>query len=178
MEDVTFLTIHHSLHFKTYCTFYRQIFVCPKNMSWCEQKAVWANKYTISQCENEWRYRFTTRTLWTGNMWLYKNRTHAADILGGTWPTTVERRTTADSVFNLTSACILFQRMVSKLACKYDGLARSSPLQMHPHFSYFSTLRSRLCLHVSCSSNKHSHPSINLSVHLLKHRVRSVNRQI
>jgi len=30
MEDVTFLTIHHSLHSKTYCTFYRQIFVYPQ----------------------------------------------------------------------------------------------------------------------------------------------------
>ena len=30
MEDVTFLTIHHSLHSKTYCTFYKQIFVCPQ----------------------------------------------------------------------------------------------------------------------------------------------------
>ena len=32
-----------------------------------------------------------------------KTRTHVDDILRGTWPTTVERRTTADSVLNLAS---------------------------------------------------------------------------
>ena len=32
-----------------------------------------------------------------------KTRTHADNILRGTWPTTVEQWTTADSVFNLTS---------------------------------------------------------------------------
>ena len=56
-----------------------------------------------------------------------KNRTHADDILHGTWPTTGEQRTTADSVLNLVSTSIPFQRMVSEHACKYDGLARSSP---------------------------------------------------
>ena len=57
-----------------------------------------------------------------------KNRTHAADTcISLTCPTTVERRTTADIVFNLASTSIPFQQMVSKLACKYDGLARNSP---------------------------------------------------
>ena len=57
-------------------------------------------------------------------MWLYKNRTHAADILGGTWPTTVERRTTADSVFNLVSTSILWQilgKTVSGLKMVFVG---------------------------------------------------------
>jgi len=53
-----------------------------------------------------------------------KNRTHADDIHRRTWPTTVEQWTTAD---NLTSMSITFQQMMSTLACKYDGLAFSSP---------------------------------------------------
>ena len=54
----------------------------------------------------------------------------------------------------------------------YDGLARSSPFQIHPYFSYFSTLQSRLRLS-AVNSNKHSlslkpHPSINLGMRILK----------
>ena len=75
-------------------------------------------------------------------------------------------------VSNLASTSILLQRMVSKLACNYNGLARSSPLQIHPYFSYFSTLQSRLRLS-AVNSNKHSlslkpHPSINLGMRILK----------
>ena len=63
---------------------------------------------------------------------------------------------------------IVLQRMVSKRACKYDGLAHNSPLQTHPYFSYFSTLRSRLRLS-AVVPNKRSlslkpHPSINLGI--------------
>ena len=65
-----------------------------------------------------------------------KNRAHAADILQGTWPTTVEQRTTGNNVFNLASTSNLFQRMVSKLAYKYDGLVYEAL-----HFKYIHTFQ-------------------------------------
>ena len=44
----------------------------------------------------------------------------------------------------------------------YDGLARSSPLQIHPYFLFLLFNTSISFAFVSCSSNKRSHPSINL----------------
>jgi len=61
---------------------------------------------------------------------------------------------------------IVFQRMVSKCAHRYDGLTHSSPLQIHAYFSYFSTLQSRLRL--SAVVSRKPHPSINLSLRTLK----------